>query len=36
MDVMFIKVSDDIRLINERTLITILISANPKLKNLKW
>jgi hypothetical protein len=36
MDVIFIKSSSDIRLINEQTLIAVLIYANPKLKNLKW
>jgi hypothetical protein len=34
--VMFIKTSYDIRLVNEQILMTILISAKPKLKNPKW
>ena len=32
----FINIPHDIRLINEQTLMALLVYANPKLKNPKW
>lgn len=32
----FINLPYDIRLVNEQTLMALLIYANRKLKNLKW